>query len=178
MAVERVLAGLGLVQALVSDVEDLVEKEVDVGVARSLILHILPVSIGRRLGNLVLSWGRLEREGLLAALHAVHRRGGNRKCLSGATSHLSCITETMRTKLYLTQEGENGQNNTSLYLEKLEKSYFSLFIFCLWLPLYLDAAEYALRSVTEDDRLPRVSNLLCFAASTQSPERGQNTNKF
>ena len=51
------------------------------------------------------------------------------------------------------KQAGTGRNNTSLGLEKLEKSYFSLFIFCRWLQLYLVAADCALRSMSEDDWL-------------------------
>ena len=46
VTVEGVFPGLGLVQALVGNVEDLVEQEVDVGVAGALVLRVLGVPVG------------------------------------------------------------------------------------------------------------------------------------
>lgn len=88
----------------------------------------------------------------------------------------SYITETTREGLFLPKQAGTGRNNTSLGLEKLEKSYFSLFIFCLWLRLYLVAADCALRSINEDDLFEQTSQVRqrCFTASIHSPKTGKD----
>ena len=67
------------------------------------------------------------------------------------TAFAAVLTETMRDRLHPTKRARIGRNNTSLGLEELEESYFSLFIFCRWLRLYLECRAVRCRSMREYD---------------------------